>query len=278
MSADSALGGSAWVAEWRRPKRRTKHGRPARAAVPTGWHDPVVSVYGFVTNPIERVPGPNTGIPLPRYRRRSFLRALGRFLFRATLVLLVLAIAAGAGALVPYLRYQEQLELTEAADAHAASTAAELDTASATTAQSAARIAMMRDRITGLEARIDELRQARVRTVVETRTVTEEVVRWIPNGDGVAVELTGFEGLVGIHDVQLTQAYGFTDIVGIAVNRSGHTISYAQLGCSFLDEDGKVLANAITNKQGWAPGQSWGFTCSAQVDASGGILRVDEMS
>ena len=274
MSTQSALGSGAWVATWRRPQPR----RRVRRAIPTGWNDPFATAYGFVANPIERVPGPGVGVPLPRYRPRSLARSAGRFLFRATLVLLSVAIVAGAGAVAPYLGYRDAVLRADDAEARVAATAADLDATTATVAQRSIRITAMRDRIALLQAQIEEIRLAKVRTVVETEMVTEEVVRWVPNGEGVAVEIVGFEGVIGVHDVQITQAYGFTDIVGIAVNESGNTISYAQLGCTFLDADGKVLANAITNKQGWAPEQSWGFTCSAQVDATGGILRVDEMS
>jgi hypothetical protein len=274
MSAQSALGSGTWVAA----RRRNRHRRRERPAIPTGWNDPFAAAHGFIANPIERVPGPGVGVPLPRYRPRSLARSAGRFLFKATLAILAVAIVAGAGAVAPYLGYRDEVRRADDAAARVAATAADLDAATATVAQRSVRIAAMRDRIALLQAQIEEVRLAKVRTVVETETVTEEVVRWVPNGEGVAVEITGFEGVIGIHDVQITQAYGFTDIVGIAVNESGHTISYAQLGCTFLDEDGKVLANAITNKQGWAPEQSWGFTCSAQVDSTGGILRVDEMS
>jgi hypothetical protein len=130
--------------------------------------------------------------------------------------------------------------------------------------------------IARLEGRIATLRDARVRTVVEERTVTETVTRWVPNGETVTVEVTGFEGTVELRDVQLTHAYGFSDLIGIAINTSGQTISYAQLGCTFLNADGAVVANAIDNKQNWLPDQTWGFSCSAQVRATGGILRVDE--
>ena len=274
MSTQSALGGT-WVASRRRTKTRS---RKRRAAVPTRWADPVAAIDGFVTDPIARVPGPNTGIPLPRYRPRSIPRMMFRFLFRTVLVLLALAVVAGAGAALPYLESQKEARRADAAEARAAATAATLTTTQATSQTRAGRIVTMRNRIALLETRYAALQAAKVRTVVETKTVTEEVIRWVPNGTDVAVELTGFEGIVGIHDVQITRSYGFTDIVGIAVNQSDQTLSYAQLGCTFLDKDGNVMANAMTNKQGWAPGQSWGFTCSAQVDATGGILRVDEMS
>lgn len=182
--------------------------------------------------------------------------------------------AVGAGGYV-FLTSNDEVrdlraELTQAQN--------ELRAATASSTASSARVAELRSTIEALRIQLAELRDAKIQTVVETKTVTETVPRWVPNGKGVEVELTGFEGQVEIHDVQLTHAYGYSDFVGIAVNRSGQTVSYAQLSCTFLDADGKILANEIVNRQDWAPGQSWGFDCSGQVDATGGIVRVDEMS
>ncbi len=134
--------------------------------------------------------------------------------------------------------------------------------------------------VSKLTAQLKALRAAKVHTVVKTKTVTETetVTKWVPSGGGISVEVTGFASLIGIHDVQVTHSYGYTDVIGIAVNKSDRTIAYAQLGCTFLDKDGRVLANEITNKQNWAPGATWGFVCSGQTDATGAILRVDEMS
>ena len=164
------------------------------------------------------------------------------------------------------------------ADAAASAEAVAASTEAATAASD--RTEALQDRLAHLQDRIAELEAAKVRTVVETKTVTvtETVTRWVPNGKDVTVELTGFEGLVEVYDVQLTHSYGYSDLIGIAENTSGAVISYAQLGCSFLDEEGRLLASGIDNKQDWQPGQSWGFVCSADVDATGGILRVDEMS
>jgi hypothetical protein len=99
--------------------------------------------------------------------------------------------------------------------------------------------------------------------------------KWIPDGRGIVVELIGYEDVVEIHDVHLNHAYGFSDLVGIAVNKSGHELSYMQLGCSLLDTRGRVLANVIDNRETWPAGASWGFDCSAEVNATGGIVRVD---
>lgn len=142
----------------------------------------------------------------------------------------------------------------------------------------AALISRLSARVTTLRARLEQVRASKVETVVQTKVVTKTVPRWVPNGKAVEVEMTGFEGLIAIHDVQLTHAYGYSDLIGIAVNKSGRTISYVELGCSFVDADGRLLANQIVNRQNWAPGQTWGFDCSGQVEATGGILRVDEMS
>ena len=132
--------------------------------------------------------------------------------------------------------------------------------------------------LTALQAELDSVKASKVKTVVQTKTVTKTVPKWIPDGAAVTVEITGFEGTAEIHDVQLTQAFGFSDLVGIAVNTSPGTISYAELGCTFVDAAGNVLANGIVNRTDWPAGASWGFDCSAQVVATGGILRVDAMS
>ncbi len=139
-------------------------------------------------------------------------------------------------------------------------------------------ISQLRARLSEMEDRVTEVRASRVRTVVKTKVVTKQVPRWVPSGTGVEVDTTGFEGRIEIHDVQLTKAYGYSHLIGIAINRSGETISYAQLGCTFVDADGRLLANEMVNKASWAPGQSWGFDCSAQVDGTGGVLRVDDMT
>jgi hypothetical protein len=135
-------------------------------------------------------------------------------------------------------------------------------------------------RLAKLQGKVAELEASKVRTIVETETVTvtETVTEYVPNGKEITVEITGFEGLVEIYDVRLAHSYGYSDLIGIAENTSGEVISYAQLGCSFLDAEGRLLATGMDNKQDWQPGQSWGFVCSADVDATGGILRVDEMS
>lgn len=138
--------------------------------------------------------------------------------------------------------------------------------------------ALAQQRAAKLADRVAALREAKVRTVVKTEKVTKTVAKWVPNGKKVSVEITGFEGQIAIHDVQLTHAYGYTDLIGIAINESDQTIAYTQLGCTFLDADGRVVANQITNRENWAPGATWGFVCSAQTDATGGILRVDEMT
>jgi hypothetical protein len=131
------------------------------------------------------------------------------------------------------------------------------------------KVADLREELAGLKVNGD--------TVVKQQTVTKTVTKWVPNGDGVQVEVTGYEGMIQLRDVQITQSYGYTDLIGIAVNTSGRTLSYAQLGCTFVDADGTVLANQIDNKQNWLPDQTWGFDCSGQVRATGGILRVDEL-
>jgi hypothetical protein len=203
-----------------------------------------------------------TRVRSPRAHRSALRVVLG--------IVLIVGVAAAAAS-IPYVRYL-------GASARASELEASYASMTATAREQSAALYRHKTRLWLAQGELEQLRAAKISTVVETRTVTREVVRWIPSGAAVSVEVTGFEGVIALHDVQLTHAYGFTDLVGIAVNKSSETLSYAQLGCTFLDADGNVLANAMANKQAWAPHQSWGFTCSAEVDAAGGILRVDEVS
>jgi hypothetical protein len=139
-------------------------------------------------------------------------------------------------------------------------------------------ISSLQGRLSEMHDQMAEIKASKVRTVVKTEVVTKEVPRWVPNGTGIEVDTTGFEGRIEIRDVQLTHAYGYSHLIGIAINKSGEPMSYVQLGCTFVDADGHLLANEMVNKATWAPGQSWGFDCSAQVDGTGGVLRVDEMT
>lgn len=130
-----------------------------------------------------------------------------------------------------------------------------------------------------LRAKVAELRKelAKSKGAANGEAATKTVTKWVPNGEAVTVEVTGYEDMIQVRDVQITHSYGYTDLIGIAVNTSGQTLSYAQLGCTFLDADGNVLANQMDNKQNWLPDQTWGFDCSGQVRGTGGILRVDEL-
>jgi hypothetical protein len=208
-----------------------------------------------------------------RARRKGRLR---RFLasraFAWTLALVVTAGAIAGGVLaiggrqdtIASLRGQltvARSELTAALQ--------RVDTTSGTVEALRNKVSELRDELTGVRTSGN--------TVVKHETVTKTVTKWVPNGRAVHVEITGYEGMLELRDVQITHSYGYTDLIGIAVNTSGQTLSYAQLGCSFLDEDGTVLANQIDNKQNWLPNQTWGFDCSGQVRATGGILRVDEL-
>jgi|GEM_PF-2568600 hypothetical protein len=201
-------------------------------------------------------------------------RALRSRSFAWAVALLVAVSAAGVAAVAitgardEADRLQSELAALEAAGSEAGGMLAAAEAANAD----------LRATVARLEARIAKLEDAKVRTVVETETVTETVTEYVPNGRRIAVEVTGFEGLVEVYDVRLTHSYGYSDLIGIAENTSGEVISYAQLGCSFLDAKGGLLASGMDNKQDWRPGQSWGFVCSADVNATGGILRVDEMS
>jgi hypothetical protein len=149
---------------------------------------------------------------------------------------------------------------------------------SAELGQSQAQAAGLQATISKLRATLSRNRIPKARTIVRREIVTRTISKWVPSGKGVTVDTTGFSTQIEIHDVQLTRALGFTDLVGIAINRSDQAISYAELGCTFVDGSGQVLANAIDNRDNWAPNAAWGFDCGAQVKAAGGTLRVNQMS
>ncbi len=203
-----------------------------------------------------------------------------RVLRSRTLAWVLALLVAGSAAGVAFVAIGDARRDADRLGSELAALRGESADASGMLADAVGRNEGLRTRLAKLRAEVAQLEASKVRTVVETETVTvtETVTEWIPNGEGITVEITGFEDLIEIHDVQLTHSYGYSDLIGIAVNTSDAAISYAQLGCSFLDKDGTLLASGIDNKQSWQPGQSWGFVCSAEVDATGGILRVDELS
>jgi cell division protein FtsB len=208
-----------------------------------------------------------------RARRKGRVRRFVRSRALAWVLTLLVTAGAVAGGLLVVGQRQATIaslrqELTVAR--------AQLTTATQRGDVSGGTIQALRTKVAGLQKELSALK-ARGDTVVKQETVTKTVTKWVPNGEGVHVEVTGYEGMIQLRDVQITQSYGYTDLIGIAVNTSGRTLSYAQLGCSFLDENGTVLANQIDNKQNWLPDQTWGFDCSGQVRATGGILRVDEL-
>lgn len=243
-----------------RPTRSSTAYRHRRARARAARRRDALAAAAVVTAPAE-------ARPRPRGPVRRIVTA------RATAWVLAVTVAASTGAFA-LARVQQSNERVRELRAQIASTQQELTTVTAGSARADA----LRAQVAVLQRRLEALQDKKVRTVYETKTVTKTVPRWVPDGDGVEVETTGFEDQIEIHDVQLTHAYGYSDLIGIAVNRSGRTISYAELGCTFLGADGELLANEIVNRQSWAPGQSWGFDCAGQVDATGGILRVDEMS
>lgn len=247
----------------------------ATLEAPSRAPDPMIPGMGLIMVQRDLYEQELAPVPAPKRRRRT-RRILASRAFAWATALLLVAAAAGAAA----VGIADARGDADRLAAELAILRAEASSATEAAAMAAGQSERIRERLEALQARYAKLEASKVRTVVETETVTvtETVVRWVPNGKEVSVELTGFEGLIGIHDVQLTHQYGYSDLIGIAVNRSGEVISYAQLGCSFLDEDGRLLASGIDNKQDWRPGQSWGFVCSADVDATGGILRVDELS
>jgi hypothetical protein len=125
---------------------------------------------------------------------------------------------------------------------------------------------------------LTKVRKTRVRTVVKTVTVTKRVPVWVPSGPGIQVETTGYKGEISVNDVQLTTGLGYSNLVGIAQNLTDRTIPYAEIGCTFVDRDGAVIANNFANTNAWPAGATWGFTCSAPVDgATGGVVRVDQL-
>lgn len=212
---------------------------------------------------------------LPAHRRRPRRRPR-RGRVAVVMALLLVSSVAGVLGLAAVDARRDVRALTE----EIRSVRAELSAAWGRAETAEATAAALAGRVEELRARLAALRERKVRTVVRTRTVTETVTEtvYVPNGEGVSVEVTGFEGMVRIYDVQLTHSYGYSDLIGIAENTSGRVIAYAQLGCSFLDRDGRLLAAGMDNKEDWRPGQSWGFVCSAEVDATGAILRVDELA
>jgi hypothetical protein len=234
----------------------------------------------FVRSPLDRAPYGVTNPPKPLVREEEVTtgthRSTKRTAMRVIGIVALTALVAVAAAAVPYLRYQHAIATADGLTTDLAAMTALYEGSRATVAEKGARIAALQGELATSQAEAAALREAK--TIVEEKTVIEEVTKWVPSATGVAVETTGFQGMVAIHDVQITHSYGFTDLIGIAVNKSGETITYAEIGCTFVGADGELLANGMVNKQAWAPGQSWGFTCSAQVDATGGIVRVNEMS
>jgi hypothetical protein len=231
----------------------------------------------FLRSPLDRAPFDVRWVPSPLVRQEERVsrthRSAKHTAARVIGLVLLVALVAVAAAAYPYYRYRTA---TDDLNGELAAMTKLYDSSRATVAEKGARIAALQGELANSQAEAAALREAK--TIVQTKTVTVEVPKWVPSAEGVAVETTGFEGMVAIHDVQITHSYGFTDLIGIAVNKSGQTITYAELGCTFVGADGELLANGMVNKQNWAPGQSWGFTCSAQVDATGGIVRVNEMS
>ncbi len=216
-------------------------------------------------------PMPLRTVPRKRTHRRSVLSSRWLAWF------LAVAVSVTVAGLASY-RISEANRANAALASQLAATQQQIEGAAQEARTAEAHAAELQSQLAGLKGKYAELQASKVKTIVKEKTVTETVTRWVPNGEGIEVEVVGFEGMIAIHDVQLTHAYGYSDLIGIAVNKSGETVSYAQLGCSFLGAQGKLLASGMDNKQNWLPGQTWGFDCSAQVDATGGILRVDEMS
>ena len=222
--------------------------------------------------------GAQTNIVKGRMRRRLGVLAI----FKAKLVwiasVLVVVIAAVSLIVIGEKNLRQLTTDKARAEKRLAAFQQQLDDAREQVGALTERSSQLQTRVSGLSQSLETARDAKVKTIVNTETVTKEVPRWVPNGKDIAVETTGFSDDVAIHDVQLTNAYGYSDLVGIAINKSGRVISYAELGCSFLDADGGVVANGIANRSNWPPGASWGFDCAAETEATGGVLRVHQIS
>jgi hypothetical protein len=211
---------------------------------------------------------------------KRFKRRVRRVLVGGLVVLVV----AGSGA-VAAVSFRERLVAQDRlADTRAQLAGLRDRIASLTTERDAlqSQSAANQPRLLSLEADLAQANAelARLRETVQQQEAAAAAAKpaLVPNGKRITVELTGYEGVVQIHDVHLTKAYGFSDLIGIAVNESGKDIAYAQLGCTLLDAKGRVLANVIDNRENWPAGASWGFDCTAEVDATGGIVRVDSAS
>lgn len=204
-------------------------------------------------------------------RRRTWRTVL------VTLLIFVLSVGLGFAAFAAVVGLEARRDLTSAESrvqelsAHVAALTAERDSIRSQLAGSDAGLSQIESELSATLAELERVRESK--KVVVTRKVP--VPTRVPNGNEISVETTGFEDVVEVFDVQLTHAYGFSDLVGIARNNGEETIAYVQIGCSFLDAKGRVLANVIDNRENWAPGATWGFDCSAEVDATGGIVRVD---
>ena len=193
------------------------------------------------------------------------------------MLVFVLAVAMGMAGYAAVAGLQARDDLTaaesridELSDRIAALTA-ERDSLRSDLTGDEARLAQVEAELSATIAELERVRQSK--RVVVTKKVP--VPQPVPNGREISVETTGFEDVVEVFDVHLTHAYGFSDLVGIARNIGEESIAYVQIGCTFLDAKGRVLANVIDNREDWAPGATWGFDCSAEVGATGGIVRVD---
>ena len=208
--------------------------------------------------------------PTSPKRRRRLRRTIA--IIAAALVVAGMAVYAGitaqSRASIKHELDQAQARVT-ALQEQVRSLSTEGDALRSQAAASEPRLAELQSQLEAATAELDTLRER------AANASQEEGGTAALNGKDVTVELTGYEDVLDIHDVRLTHAYGFSDLIGIAVNKSGKTITYAQLGCTFLDGKGRVVSNVIDNREKWPAGASWGFDCSAEVDATGGIVRVD---
>jgi hypothetical protein len=226
---------------------------------------------GAVSQPAEATaaPAPAEAPAGPKRRRwRRVLPAIAAF---------VLSVALGFGGFAAMSALEARRDVVDAESrarqlsAQIAALTAERDSLRSQLGADDARVAELESQLSTTIAELERVRESK--KVVVTKEVP--VPTRVPNGKKITVETTGFEEVVEVYDVHLTHAYGFSDLVGIAENTGGESLEYVQIGCTFLDAQGRVLANVIDNRETWAPGATWGFDCSAEVDATGGVVRVD---
>lgn len=232
------------------------------------------------TSPLPPPPGaptPTTASSSLPAGRDSFLKRFLPWIVAGIAVLVAIgAAAAPKPADLTATLAQTRKNLT-AATSDKASVQADLDSANGRVQSLENQLSAIQADLSATQTELEQVKASKIKTVTVTKTVTKTVPKWVPNGNGIEVDLSGFEGEIEIHDVQITHSYGYTSVIGIAVNKTGTKVSYVELGCSLLSSSGKLLANTYTNQTDWPANASWGFDCTEQADASGAVLRVNSL-